>query len=99
MSYTRILFGDEARAKVLEGAKALADAVRPTLGPKSKGVLMSKKWSTPIVCDDGVSVAREVRLQDPIEDLGVQMLRQAATRTGDAVGDGTTTATLLGYGL
>ena len=99
MTYTRVLFGDEARAKVLAGAKALADALRPTLGPKSKGILMGTKWGTPSVCDDGVTVAREVHLKDPVEDLGVRMLRQAATRTGDSVGDGTTTSTLLAYAL
>ena len=99
MTHSRLLFGDEARAKVLAGAKALTDAVRLTLGPKSKGVLLGKKWGVPIVCDDGVTIAREVHLRDPVEDLGVQMLRQAATRTGDEVGDGTTTATLLAYAL
>jgi chaperonin GroEL len=99
MTHTQLLFGDEARAKVLAGARTLADAVRLTLGPKAKGVLLGKKWGTPLVCDDGVTVAREVHLRDPVEDLGVQMLRQAAIRTGDAVGDGTTTATLLAYEL
>jgi chaperonin GroEL len=99
MTYTSMLFGDEAKTKVLAGAKALADAVRPTLGPKSKGVLIGKKWGAPSVCDDGVTIARQLRLRDPAEDLGVQMLKQAAVRTGDAVGDGTTTATLLAYGL
>jgi chaperonin GroEL len=99
MTYTSMLFGDEAKTKVLAGAKALADAVRPTLGPKSKGVLIGKKWGTPSVCDDGVTIARQLHLRDPAEDLGVQMLKQAAVRTGDAVGDGTTTATLLAYRL
>jgi chaperonin GroEL len=99
MGYTQLLFGDEAKAKILAGTKALADAVRPTLGPKSKSVLIGKKWGAPIVCDDGVTIARELRLKDPIEDLGAQMLRQAAIRTGDAVGDGTTTSTLLAHAL
>jgi len=99
MTYSQLLFGDDAKAKVLAGAKMLADALRPTLGPKSKSVLIGKKWGTPIVCDDGVTIAKEVRLRDPVEDLGAQMLRQAAIRTGDAVGDGTTTATLLAYAL
>jgi chaperonin GroEL len=99
MSYSRLLFGDDARAKVLIGAKTLADALRPTLGPRSKSVLIGKKWGAPLICDDGVTIAKEIHLRDPIEDLGVQALRQAAVRTGDAVGDGTTTATLLAYAL
>jgi chaperonin GroEL len=75
----------------------LADAVRPTLGPKSRCVLIDKKWGTPLVCDDGVTIAKEVNLKDPEENLGVRMLRQASVRTGDAVGDGTTTSTLLAH--
>lgn len=95
MTYKRVLFQSEAREKILRGVTALTDAVRVTLGPKSKRVLIEKKWGSPIVCDDGVTIAKELSVQDPEENLGVRMLRQAAERTGDAVGDGTTTSTLL----
>ena len=99
MSYKQLKFGSEAREKVLRGANVLADAVRVTLGPKSKSVLIAKKWGTPIVCNDGVTIAKEVELKDPEENLGAQMIRQAAERTGDAVGDGTTTSALLAHAI
>jgi chaperonin GroEL len=99
MSYTRLQFRDEARAKVLAGASELADAVRVTLGPRSKSVLIERKWGTPLVCDDGVTIAKQINLQDPEKNLGARMLRQAAERTGDAVGDGTTTSTLLAHAI
>jgi len=75
----------------------LADAVRVTLGPKSKCVLIDKKWGSPIVCNDGVTIAKEIDLKDPEENLGAHMIRQAAERTGEAVGDGTSTATILAH--
>jgi chaperonin GroEL len=99
MSYKQLLFRAEAREKIIRGAAALADAVRVTLGPKSKCVLIGKKWGRPIVCNDGVTIAREVDLKDHEENLGAQMLREAAERTGDVVGDGTTTATILAYSI
>ncbi|HVN36877.1 MAG TPA: chaperonin GroEL [Myxococcota bacterium] len=99
MAYTQLRFRDEARAKVLEGATELADAVRVTLGPRSKSVLIEKKWGSPIVCDDGVTIAKQINLQDPEKNLGARMLREAAERTGDAVGDGTTTSTLLAHAM
>ena len=99
MSKKRLLYGAEARERILRGATALADAVRVTLGPKSKCVLMEKKWGKPLVCNDGVTIAREVELEDAEENLGAQMMRQAAERTGDAVGDGTTTSTLLAHAI
>jgi chaperonin GroEL len=77
----------------------IADAVRVTLGPKSKCVLIDKKWGKPLVCNDGVTIAKEFELADPEENLGVQMVRQAAERTGEAVGDGTSTATVLAHAL
>jgi chaperonin GroEL len=95
----QLLFRSEARAKILRGAAALADAVRITLGPRSKSVLIAKKWGPPIVCNDGVTIAKELEAKDPEEDLGVRMLRQAAERTGDAVGDGTSTSTLLAHAI
>jgi chaperonin GroEL len=99
MAHSQLLFRDQARARILAGATLLADAVRPTLGPKSRCVLIDKKWGTPLVCDDGVTIAKEVNLKDPAENLGVRMLRQASVRTGDAVGDGTTTSTLLAHAI
>ena len=93
----QLLFRSIAREKLLRGASTLADAVRITLGPRSKSVLIAKKWGTPIVCNDGVTIAKELELKDPEEDLGARMVRQAAERTGDSVGDGTSTATLLAF--
>ncbi len=99
MTAKQVLFRSAAREKVLRGTTQLADAVRITLGPKSKSVLIQKKWGAPIVCNDGVTIAKEMELEDPEENLGVQMLRQAAERTGDAVGDGTSTATILAHAI
>jgi len=97
MTAKQMLFRSDAREKVLRGATKLADAVRITLGPKSKSVLIQKKWGAPVVCNDGVTIAKEAELDDPEENLGAQMLRQAAEKTGDAVGDGTSTATILAH--
>ncbi len=99
MTHTRLRLQDEARSRILAGATALANAVRPTLGPRSKCVLIERKWGSPQVCNDGVTIAREVKLEDPEENLGAHIIREAATRTGDAVGDGTTTATLLAHAI
>jgi chaperonin GroEL len=99
MAHKRILFHSAAREKILRGASALADAIRVTLGPKSKSVLLQRSWGTPVVCNDGVTIAKEVDLKDPEENLGAQMLCQAAERTGDAVGDGTSTATILAHAI
>ena len=97
MSSKQVLFRARAREKVLSGATQLADAVRITLGPKSKSVLIQKRYGTPIVCNDGVTIAKEMELADAEENLGAQMLRQAAEKTGDVVGDGTSTATILAH--
>ncbi len=99
MAHKHVLFRSEAREKVLHGASALADAVRVTLGPKSKSVLIEKKWGKPIVCNDGVTIAKEFDLEDAEENLGAQMIREAAERTGDEVGDGTSTSTLLAHAI
>lgn len=99
MAHKNILFHSAAREKLLRGTTALADAVRVTLGPKSKSVLIQKKFGLPIVCNDGVTIAKEISLKDPEEDLGAQMLRQAAEKTGEAVGDGTSTATILAHAI
>jgi chaperonin GroEL len=99
MSHKLIHFRSEAREKVLRGATALADAVRVTLGPRSKCVLLERKWGAPLVCNDGVTIAKEVDLEDPEENLGARVLRQAAEQTGEAVGDGTTTSTVLAHAI
>jgi len=95
----RLLFRSAAREKVLSGATALTDAVRITLGPKSKCVLIQKKWGKPIVCNDGITIAKEIELANPEENLGAQMIREAAERTGDAVGDGTSTSAILAHAI
>ena len=99
MAHKKVSFHAEARAKVLRGAEQLTDAVRITLGPKSKSVLIQRRWGTPLVCNDGVTIAKEFDLPDPEENLGAQMLRQAAEKTGNLVGDGTSTATLLAHAI
>jgi chaperonin GroEL len=99
MAHKHLLFRADAREKILRGATALADAVRVTLGPKSKCVLIEKKWGKPLVCNDGVTIAKEIDLKDAEENLGAQMIREAAERTGDAVGDGTSTATILAHAI
>jgi chaperonin GroEL len=99
MAHKHVLFRSEAREKVLRGAGLITDAVRVTLGPKSKCVLIEKKWGKPLVCNDGVTIAKEFALADAEENLGSQLIREAAERTGDAVGDGTSTAVVLAYAL
>jgi chaperonin GroEL len=99
MSHKQLAFRAAAREKVLQGATLLADAVRVTLGPRSKCVLIEKRWGKPIVCNDGVTIAREIELKDPEANLGAQMIRQAAEQTGDSVGDGTSTATVLAHAI
>jgi chaperonin GroEL len=99
MPHKKLTFRSAAREKILSGASQLADAVRVTLGPKSKSVLIEKTWGVPIVCNDGVTIAKEMDLKDPEENLGVQMLRQAAVNTGEAVGDGTSTSTVLAHAI
>jgi chaperonin GroEL len=99
MAAKQVLFGSTAREKILRGASQLADAVRVTLGPRSKAVLIEKKWGAPVVCNDGVTIAKEFELKDREENLGAQMLRQAAEKTGEVVGDGTSTATVLAQAI
>jgi chaperonin GroEL len=99
MPHRQVLFRSAAREKILRGATQLADAVRVTLGPRSKSVLIEKKWGAPIVCNDGVTIAKEFDLKDPEENLGARMLRQAAEKTGEMVGDGTSTATILAHAI
>ncbi len=91
----QIIFSDEARAKLVTGVNKLAKAVVTTLGPKGRNVAIDKKWGAPTVLHDGVSVAKEVELADPFENMGAQLVKEAASKTNDVAGDGTTTATLL----
>ena len=99
MPHKQVLFRSVAREKLLRGAAQLADAVRVTLGPKSKSVLIQRKWGVPLVCNDGVTIAKELDLEDAEENLGAQMLRQAAEKTGEAVGDGTSTSAILAHAI
>jgi chaperonin GroEL len=99
MAHKQIMFRSAAREKILRGATQLANAIRVTLGPRSKSVLIEKKWGAPIVCNDGVTIAKEFDLKDPEENLGARMLRQAAEKTGDMVGDGTSTSTILAHAI
>lgn len=99
MAHKQVLFRSEAREKILRGAAQLADAVRVTLGPRSKSVLIEARWGPPIVCNDGVTIAKEFDLRDPEENLGARMLRQAAEKTGEMVGDGTSTSTILAQAM
>jgi chaperonin GroEL len=99
MPAKKLLFRAAAREKILNGATALAGAVRITLGPKSKCVLIQKKWGKPIVCNDGITIAKEIELRDAEANLGAQMIREAAERTGESVGDGTSTAAILAHAI
>lgn len=90
-----ILFQEDARASLASGVKKLADAVKVTLGPKGRYVAIEKSYGAPLITNDGVTVAREVELENPVENMGAQLIREAAVKTNDVAGDGTTTATLL----
>src|SRR5574342_683639 len=91
----QIRYGEEARQLVLRGVNKLADAVKVTLGPKGRNVILEKKFGSPTITKDGVTVAKEVELKDPWENMGAQMVREVASKTSDIAGDGTTTATVL----
>lgn len=93
----KLLFGNDARQALLRGVKQLSDAVTTTLGPKGRNVALGKKWGPPIVLHDGVSVAKEIDLEDKFEDMGAQLVKEAASKTNDVAGDGTTTSTLIAY--
>ena len=91
----QLVFGEDARRRLRAGVDTLADAVVTTLGPKGRNVALDKKWGAPTITHDGVTVAKEIELEDPYENMGAQLLKEAATKTNDVAGDGTTTATLL----
>ncbi len=95
----QILFQDEARRAILRGVDKLADAVKVTLGPKGRNVILEKKFGSPTITKDGVTVAKEIELEDPYENMGAQMVKEVASKTSDTAGDGTTTATVLAQAI
>ena len=95
----QILFGEEARAALGKGVDTLANAVKVTLGPKGRNVVLDKKFGAPTITNDGVTIARDIELEDPFENMGAQLVREVATKTNDVAGDGTTTATLLAQAM
>jgi len=95
----QLSFGEEARQKILKGVEKLAEAVVVTLGPKGRNVVIDKKFGSPTITKDGVTVAKEIELEDPYENMGAQMVKEVAEKTSDTAGDGTTTATLLTYSI
>src|SRR5246127_3134070 len=99
MSAKQLLFEEAARQKVLNGVELLSRAVKVTLGPKGRNVVIDKKFGSPTVTKDGVTVAKEVELPDPVENMGAQMVKEVATKTSDVAGDGTTTATVLAQAI
>jgi chaperonin GroEL len=99
MTAKNVTFGAEGRAKLVAGVNTLANAVRVTLGPKGRNVVIQKQWGSPAITKDGVSVAREIELEDALENMGAQMVKEVASRTADDAGDGTTTATVLAQGI
>ena len=90
----QVIYGTDSRAAILRGVNQLADTVKITLGPKGRNVVIDKRFGSPTVTKDGVTVAREIELKDPLENLGAQMVREVAAKTSDVAGDGTTTATV-----
>ncbi|MEO8348255.1 MAG: chaperonin GroEL, partial [Acidobacteriota bacterium] len=99
MAAKTISYGEEARQRILHGVNKLADAVKVTLGPKGRNVVIEKKFGSPTITKDGVTVAKEIELQDSVENMGAQMVREVASKTSDVAGDGTTTATVLAQAI
>lgn len=95
----QVKFGDDSRKQIISGVKQLADAVRITLGPKGRNVVIDKKYGAPVITNDGVTIAKEIELKDPFENMGAQLVKEVATKTNDIAGDGTTTATVLAEAL
>ena len=95
----QIIYGEQSRQAILRGVNQLADAVKVTLGPKGRNVVLDKKFGSPTITKDGVTVAKEIDLKDPLENMGAQMVREVASKTSDTAGDGTTTATVLAQAI
>ncbi|MGH9198656.1 MAG: TCP-1/cpn60 chaperonin family protein, partial [Acidimicrobiia bacterium] len=99
MSAKELQFSIDARARLKRGVDVLAEAVKITLGPKGRNVVIDKKFGSPTITKDGVTVAKEIELSDPVENMGAQMVKEVATKTSDLAGDGTTTATVLAQAI
>ncbi|MCS7171648.1 MAG: chaperonin GroEL [Aquificaceae bacterium] len=99
MAAKRVIYGEEARARLKAGVDRLANAVKVTLGPRGREVIIEKKWGTPLVTKDGVTVAKEIEFKDPYENMGAQLVKEVASKTSDVAGDGTTTATVLAQSI
>src|ERR1700680_2276214 len=95
----QIVHGEQSRQAILRGVNILADAVKITLGPKGRNVVLDKKFGSPLITKDGVTVAKEIELEDPLENMGAQMVKEVASKTSDVAGDGTTTATVLAQAI
>ena len=95
----QIIFGEEARRSLERGINALADTVKITLGPKGRNVVLDKKYGAPLITNDGVTIAKEIELENAFENMGAQLVKEVATKTNDVAGDGTTTATLLAQAI
>ena len=95
----KILYGTEAKEAIQRGVEKLADAVRITLGPKGKNVALKTEFNSPVIINDGVSIAKEIELEDEMENIGAELLKEVAMKTNDVAGDGTTTATVLAYNM
>src|SRR4030088_1872306 len=94
-----IAYGEESRRALLSGVNRLADAVKVTLGPRGRNVVLDKKFGSPLITKDGVTVAKEIELEDKLENVGAQMVKEVASKTSDVAGDGTTTATVLAQAI
>src|SRR5690625_1773917 len=99
MSAKKVLFADDARTRIVRGVNTLANAVKTTLGPKGRNVVLDRSFGAPTVTKDGVSVAKEIELKDKFENMGAQMVKEVASRASDQAGDGTTTATVLAQAI
>ena len=99
MAAKQLLFDEEARRSLMRGVDALANAVKVTLGPRGRNVVIDKKFGPPTIINDGVTIAKEIELEDPFENMGAQIVKEVATKTNDVAGDGTTTATVLAQAM
>jgi chaperonin GroEL len=99
MAAKQIAFNTKARGKMLRGVNELANAVKVTLGPRGRNVVLEKSWGAPTITKDGVTVAKEIELADKLENIGARMVREVASKTSDTAGDGTTTATILAQAI
>ena len=95
----QIIFGEDARKAIERGVNQLADTVKITLGPKGRNVVLDKKFGAPLITNDGVTIAKEIELEDPFENMGAQLIKEVSTKTNDVAGDGTTSATVLAQAM